>query len=70
MTTQLVDREVFTGRFAVGTVGDHRLERIGDVDDSRLERDLLAAEPVPKRPRRVAADETTRSIENAGDLVA
>ena len=43
---QLRERLVHRSRAAVRTVGRHRLERVGDEDDARLGRDLLAAEAV------------------------
>ena len=46
MAAELADREGLPGREAIGPVGGHRLEGVGDKDDARLERDLLAGEAV------------------------
>ena len=45
MVAQLLHRRVGRDRRAIGSVGRHRLEGVGDEDDPRLERDLGAGEP-------------------------
>ena len=49
------DRERLAGRLAIGPVGGHRLEGVGHEDDARLQRDLLAGQPVRDSRRRRSA---------------
>src|SRR5664279_5401012 len=46
VAAQLVDRVTVARRQSIRTVGGHRLKRIGDLDDARLERNLAAGEAV------------------------
>src|ERR687887_498332 len=43
---KLLDRLVRRPRRAIDARRQHRVERVGDVDDARAERDLLALDPV------------------------
>ena len=46
VSPQLVDRKLLAGRAAIRAVRGHRLECVGDMDDPRLEWDVLIGYPV------------------------